>query len=568
MYILHSKNNNLNSDSLIKMRNYTLGLVLLGCFTISDTLLGQTPDILQVAGRKKNYLPDFSYAGYKNGEKSQGAFKTATILDPSEYGAFPDDGLDDSRALVKMMEEAEGVVGDVVIQFAKGQYILSEILYISRGNIVLRGTGSGASGTIIYCPRPMKYIKDPESLQELREYLVKFDKQQREEQNNIDLPFSQYAWSGGMIWVRRKGTRVKSYLPEYRRGRNKLAQITHGKRGSRTCTVESAAFLKVGDVVQIDWYNKSGEDGSLIEEVYGNHDIKIGSHHWRFPDEPLVKQQVRIVALKGNEVTLSSPLLLDAEPEWHTSIYSWEHLENVGIESLSMLFPMAETIAHHVEEGFNGIYLTRLYDGWVKDIRIMNSDAGILTEEVANVTISDIETIGDKLAHYSVYVGGVHNVLVNRLSVKNKVRHPLSFNTFSTKSVFKNCEVFIDPILDQHSGANHQNLFDNVKVHISLGGADSYPLFAGGGAGYWKPSHGAYNTFWNIEVHFLDGLGQDRNILLDGMKDGPSARIIGVHANMPLTIKYGPNAYLEWSNQKITRAPSLYDYQMNQRIGQ
>lgn len=551
------------------MRKYTLGLVLLVCFLIPGTfLLGQTPDILQAAEQQKNYLPDFSYAGYRNGLEPKSAFKDVTILSPSKYGALPDDGLDDSRALIKMMEEVENVSGDVIIQFEKGQYILSEILYISRSNIVLRGTGSGASGTTIYCPRPMNYLKDPESLQELREYLIKFDKQQREKQNNIDLPFSQYAWSGGMIWVRKKGTRVKSYLPEYATERNKLAQITEGKRGSKICKITSTEFLKVGDVVQLDWYNKSGEEGSLIDEIYGNLDIKIGSHHWNFPDEPLVKQQVRIVALKGNKVTLSSPLLLDTKPEWHTSIYSWEHLENVGIESMSILFPMAETIAHHVEEGFNGIYLTRLYDGWVKDITIMNSDAGVMTEEVANVTISDIETKGEKLAHYSVYVGGVHNVLVNRLSVKNKVRHPLSFNTFSTKSVFKDCEVFIDPILDQHSGANHQNLFDNIKVHISLDGSNSYPLFAGGGAGYWKPSHGAFNTFWNIEVHFLDGLRQDRNILLDGMKDGPSARLIGVHANMPLTIKYGPNAYLEWVNQKVTWVPSLYDYQLKQRMGQ
>lgn len=551
------------------MKNYTLILVLLGSFFIPLThLLGQTPEILKATVQQKNYLPDFSYAGHKNGLEPVGAFKTATILDPSEYGALPDDGLDDSKALIKMMEEAERVSGDVVIKFAKGQYILSEILYINRSNIILRGTGSGISGTRIYCPRPMKYLKDPESLQELREYLVKFDKQQREKQNNIDLPFSQYAWSGGMIWVRKKDTRVKSYLPEYGEERNKLAQITEGKRGSKTCKVESSEFLKVGDVVQIDWYNKSGEEGSLIDEMYGNRDIKIGSHHWSFPDEPLVKQQVRIVALKGNKVTISSPLLLDAKSEWHTSIYAWGHLENVGIESMSILFPMAETIAHHVEEGFNGIYLTRLYDGWVKDIRIMNSDAGILTEEVANVTISDIETEGEKMAHYSVYVGGVHNVLVSRLSVKNKVRHPLSFNTFSTKSVFKDCEVFIDPILDQHSGANHQNLFDNIKVHVSLEGADSYPLFAGGGAGYWKPSHGAFNTFWNIEVHFLDGIDQDRNILLDGMKDGSSARLIGIHANMPISISYGPNAYFEWLNQKVIWVPSLYDYQLKLRMGQ
>ncbi len=34
-----------------------------------------------------------------------------------------------------------------------------------------------------------------EDLKELREYLIEFDKRQREKENNIDLPFSQFAWS-------------------------------------------------------------------------------------------------------------------------------------------------------------------------------------------------------------------------------------------------------------------------------------------------------------------------------------------------------------------------------------
>lgn len=525
----------------------------------------QSPEILNVSVQKEHYLPDFSYAGYENGLRQKGSFSEATILSVSDFGALPNDGLDDSRALISTFENAEELAGSVVIQFDPGQYILSEILYIKRSNIVLRGAGSGDLGTTIYCPRPMKYLQDPEPLKELREYLVRFDKQQREKENNIDLPYSQYAWSGGMIWATKEGTRVKSYLPEYSVERIELAKIIQGKKGALTCNIKPSEQLRVGEVVQIEWYNKSGEKGSLIDELYKTRDIKIGSHHWNFPDEPLVKQQVRIEAIKGSKVTLSSPLLLDAKTEWHTSISEWEHLENVGIEHVRIEFPMAETIAHHVEEGFNGIYLTRLYDGWVNDVKLINSDAGILTEEVANVTIDEIETSGEKLAHYSVYVGGVHNVLVDGLKVRNKVRHPLSFNTFSTKSVFKNCEVFVDPILDQHSGANHQNLFDNIKVHISLDGQDAYPLFAGGGAGYWKPSHGAFNTFWNIQIHFLDGLDTEREIFLNGMKDGCKARLVGVHANMPVKVGYGPNAYIEWTNQQVRIVPSLYEFQLQKR---
>jgi hypothetical protein len=158
--------------------------------------------------------------------------------------------------------------------------------------------------------------------------------------------------------------------------------------------------------------------------------------------------------------------------------------------------------------------------------------------------------------------------LAENISVYNKAVHPLSFNTFSTKNVYLNCEVFVDPVLDQHSGANHQNLFDNIKVHINPKGDNSYPLFAGGGASYWKPSHGAFSTFWNINVNFLSGLNADKSILLNGMKDGPFARLIGVHGNHQLNIDYKPKTYIESMNKELKEIPSLYEYQLSKRLKQ
>ncbi len=530
--------------------------------TLSTLCLSQIPEILS---NKETYLPDFSYAGYHNGLHTNSSIQFDSVIDVTDHGILPNDGKDDSKAMLALMDKIENLNFSITIQFPPGRFIFSEIIYLKRSNLLIRGSGSGPNGTMFYYPRPMKYLAAPPELKELRKYLVKFDKQQREKENNIDLPFSQYAWSGGFIWAKYPDQRVKSYLPEFSEKCNTLTTIKSGKRGRKELVVSNASQLRVDDVVQIEWFNKEGEQGSLIKALYGDTDLKVGSHHWSFPDEPLVKQQVRISAISGTKVSISSPLLMDIKSEWHPSFSEWKHLEEVGIEGIRIEFPMAETIAHHVEEGFNGIYFTRVYDGWIKDVVVHNADAAILTEESANLTIDDIVTSGPKLSHYSVYVGGVHNVLVNNLNVYNEVRHPLSFNTFSTKNVFKNCEVFQAPILDQHSGANHQNLFDNVKVHVSLNGSDSYGLFAEGGAGYWKPSHGAYNTFWNIEVHFLDGLNRKDEVILNGMNNGPNARLIGVHGNLPVRIQYGPDAYIEMTNEPLTFVPSLYNYQLEKR---
>ncbi|MGQ7947356.1 DUF4955 domain-containing protein [Flavobacterium sp. WC2509] len=513
----------------------------------------------------QNYLPDFSYAGYHFGEVKIPEIETQ-IINATDYGVIANDGLDDSKNLIKAIKAASAIKGNVVLQLPAGRIILSDILYIERSNFVLRGAGSGENGTEIFCPRPMMYLKNPESLTELREYLTTFDKRQREKENNIDLPFSQYAWSGGFIWTQVPNERVKSYLEKYDPKLNVLAKVLSGKRGENTFTVSDVNGLKVGDVVELELFNKDGENGEIIKALYNNSNVKPGSHHWKFPTLPIVRQQVEIVKITNNKVTIKTPLLLEIKPNYQAQLVEWKHLSEVGIEHLRFTFPDTPRVAHHVEQGYNALFLTRIYNSWVTDVVIHNAESGILTEEIANVTIADIVTDGNNIAHYTVAMGGVHNVLVQNLKIYNNAVHPLSFNTFSTKDVYQNCEIFTNANLDQHAGANHQNLFDNVKVHITPKGDNSYPLFLAGGADYWKPSHGAFTTFWNINVTVEGKFDSSKPIVLNGMNDGPFARIIGVHGNQNFKLEYGPDAYVEFLNKPIPKEPSLYEYQLKKRL--
>ncbi|WP_240642336.1 hypothetical protein [Nonlabens xiamenensis] len=549
---------------IVRLFSISTTLAIMGCLLSCQAQ--QLPAILSKKSvQEQHYLPDFSYAGYHNGERAIPS-NFATIIQAEDYGVLANDGLDDSINLKKAIQAAYEVEGPVCLQLPAGRLILSDIIYLERSNFVLRGAGTDAQGTEIYFPRPLMYEPDPEALQELREYLVKFDKVQREKDNNISLPFSQYAWSGGFIWTQVPGERVKSYLKEYERPIHELTAVGSGNRGEKTIQVEDASNLSLGDVLELQLFNKEGEQGQIISELYKDTNVKIGSHHWNFPDLPIVRQQVEIKKIQGNTVTLNTPLTISIRAFHKARLVEWKHLEEVGIENFRISFPMTPRVAHHVEQGWNGINLTRLYNSWVKDIVIDNADSGVLSEEIANVTIKNITTTGDHYAHYTVAMAGVHNVLAENIVVQNKAEHPLSFNTFSTKNVYKDCEVLVDPILDQHSGANHQNLFDNVKVHLPENLEDSYPLFAGGGAGYWKPSHGAYSTFWNTQVILPETVMAQKTFTLNGMKDGPLARVIGTHGNGNYQIEYGPDAYISHTNQALNAAPSLYTYQLEQRM--
>ena len=525
----------------------------------------ETPQIIsQKEVYSQNFLPDFSYAGYHFGNASLPEIKEKVIL-ATDFGVKANDNLDDSKALLKAFKAAHEVAGNVVLQLPAGKIILSDILYVERSNFVLRGAGSGKEGTEIFCPRPMMYLKEQESLAELREYLTSTGKRQVEKENNIDLPFSQYAWSGGFIWTQVPNQRVKSYMEKYDTPPTVLAKVIQGKRGEKEFLVSEVNGLKVGDVVELDMFNKEGEKAEIIEALYRDSKTKIGNSHWKQPNLALVRQQVEIVSISKNKITIKTPLLLDVKPIYQALLIEWKHLSEVGIEHLRISFPDAARVAHHVEQGYNGIFLTRIFNSWVKDVTVNNADSGILTEEIANVTIRDIVTEGKNIAHYTVAMGGVHNVLVENLKVYNKAVHPLSFNTFSTKNVYENCEIFTDPDLDQHAGANHQNLFDNIKVHFEANADNKYPLFEGGGAGYWKPSHGAYSTFWNINVEVTGG-DSIVPIELNGMDEGPFARIIGINGNRNFKVKYGPDAYIEFINKPMAKIPSLYGYQLKKRL--
>ncbi|MFC3153968.1 glycosyl hydrolase family 28-related protein [Gilvimarinus japonicus] len=511
-------------------------------------------------------LPDFSYAGYKNGAEPL-AFATANTINVADYGAKADDGNDDTKAFHKALAAASDSDSPIVVQIPAGRFIVSDILYLERDNLILRGAGSGA--TTLYFPRPLRYLPDPPELAELRQYLKTMNKRQREKSHNIDLAFSQYAWSGGFIWTRIKNERVKPYLEEYDQQPAPLALPTQGKRGDDRLKVDNASQLRVGQIININWYNREGKDSPLLKAIYPGVEV-TGSHHWNFPNRPLVSQASRIVAINNNTVVINDVLLHDING-LTTDITQKAYLQNIGIEEFSIEFPRSAYVAHHVEQGFNGIYLTRLFDGWVKNIDIINADSGILSEESANVSISNVATKGDHKAHYTVAMGDTHNLLAKNITVNNTAIHPLSFNTFSTKSVYTGCEIYHAPILDQHSGANHQNLFDNITLHATLDTEQlaqrRYPAFKGGGAGYWKPTHGAGSSFWNINVVFKNGLDVAKPITLYGVDDGPNANVIGVHGNTDIDIEYGPNANIKMQNKAIHQAPSLYQYQLQQRLG-
>lgn len=522
------------------------------------------PDVMRA-----EYLPDFSFAGYGFGNVPLPE-PVGRIVDVAEYGAVADDGVDDSRSVLAALAAAHKVKGPVRVRFPAGRFILSEVLMIERDHLVLEGAGQGAGGTELYFPRPLRMVDKSDRLATLRHYLVDNDKRQIEKAANIDEPFSAYSWSGGFIWAKAPGMDAGQEYATTTAQQDATGAVS-GALGGFELEVAPGAMFKRGDIVSIRWYSREGKSSGLLRSLFGSHANEAGSRMWESPDRAIVVQTTRIDSIEGNRIRIADPLLHAVGPGLPADVAPWQGLQEVGVRDLAVVFPEGDSFGHHLEEGWNGICLSDVFNGWVNSVRITNADSGILTYNSANLTLRDVLTDGERVAHYSVHMGSVHNALVSGLQVLNPVRHSLSLNTRSTRSVFQRATVWQDPVLDQHAGANHQNLFDNITLFIRpmhKNGVASYPLWDGSGASYWQPGHGRFNTHWNLRVVVLSGALPGERVVLQGLEEGPDARVVGLSGNRPFAVDYRPQPYMEMINQEVLGAPSLYDWQLARRTDQ
>ncbi|MCS3642199.1 Ig-like domain-containing protein [Salinibacter ruber] len=490
------------------------------------------------------YLPDFSYAGYKWGEEPLPEYSPAdsrvTEIKVTEFGAVPGDGRDDTEALREALAAAHDVEGPVLVRFPAGRLILKEILFVERSNIVLQGKGDGESGTELHVPRPLRDMSlgdAPERFESSRAGGA-----------------SPFSWSGGVIWARDPDP------PEQR----DLARLVAGRRGQHTIRADRPIGVQTGDVVEIEWYNREGRDGSLLHHIYCTTEgLSFGTRLYERPEDPLIEQEVTVKEVRGEIITIKEPLVHDLRKKWAPTLTTEKFLKNVGIEHLRITFPDDVSYqGHHNEPGYNGLYLTELLHSWVRDVTVTSPDSGILTKGSKNITITDVRIGRGRTGHYTIHLGGgTYGALVKDFEVAEALHNP-SFNTLVQRSVYSG-GVVTDPRLDQHRGINNQNLFDNLRTR--------YPTFDerfvsnGGSWKRWRPVAGAFNTFWNLEVGTRKASETPVNI--QDVENAPYARVVGVYgSDKPIEWEYGPNAYIEGLNKDGISVPSLYEYQLEQRL--
>lgn len=401
-------------------------------------------------------LPDVSYAGYHHGENPIPNVPVAANI--KDFGASGDDKKDDTEAFNKAIAETNN--GAILIP--NGKYIISDIIEITKPNLVLRG--ESRDGAILY------FTKE---LQEVRPNWGATTGGQKT---------SNYSWSGGFIWA--KGNFQSK----------KLADVSQpAKRSDIWITVSSNNDMKVGQWVDIK--QRDTADNSLALHLYtndsGNMDKILGRTR--------TSHVSKITAIDGNRIQLEHPLRNDLKQEWQAAVHAFEPtVTEVGIENLTFEFPVKPYQGHFTELGMNAIAFSNVAHSWVKNIRILHSDSGIFFRSqfcTIDGVLLQSKRPGDRrddTGHHGIEIGGNDNLCTN-FDFQTTFIHDLTVSNCAG-NVFSNGRG-INLSMDHHKRVPYANVFTNLDA-----GKGTNLWRCGGGADLGKHC-AAWGTFWNIRTN-------------------------------------------------------------------
>ena len=305
--------------------------------------------LVYVSDEDGNHIPDYSYAGYKNGEE---ALPNVAVL--KEIGPVSGDNTAHIQAAIDEVEalplNANGHRGALLL--LPGEYPVSGVLIINRSGVVLRGSGDGedaASNTII---RGVGNVPDERTL--------------------ITIGTKNKSGFGGQV----AGTRqdiISPYIPA----------------GSRTIEVADASVYNVGDNIII----KHPSTTAWIEAVDNG---GTGSDAPWNPGEINLVFNRHITNIEGNKIQVATPFydILDKSLS-QSYVYTYNgnsQLKECGIENLRVFVESSgATGRNHIK---TGIHMFGVDNSWVKGVSILRvSDQGVKFDEATRCSVIDTKVL-------------------------------------------------------------------------------------------------------------------------------------------------------------------------------
>lgn len=401
-------------------------------------------------------LPDFSYAGYRSGERPIPDYSVASNVE--QFGAKGDDDVDDTAAFKAALAGTES--GAIIVP--PGRYIIGGVLRITKPGVVLRGAGS--ERTTLFFPTPLEKIEPNTGA------------------TTSGQPTSNYSWSGGFVRLEGKfGSKV-------------LTPVTAGaSRGDQVVVVKNAAGLSEGQTVEV--FMRDTPDNTLTKHLYSDDADDVSNVAGKMTASLVTK----ITRIDGDRVYLERRLRFDVRPEWTPVLREFAPtVQDSGVEDLTFEFPATPYEGHFTELGANPLAFSGVAHCWGRRLKFVNPDSGPMVAGVFN-TVSDVvyesRRAPDKKGnqgHHGIYLQHSGDHLFTRFDFRMRFVHDISASRCA--GVVVSHGKGVDLCFDHHKRAPYEILFTVIDL-----GKGTRPWQSGGGHALGKHA-GARVTFWNLRA--------------------------------------------------------------------
>ncbi|MEM1107079.1 MAG: DUF4955 domain-containing protein [Planctomycetota bacterium] len=483
-------------------------------------------------------MPDYSYSGYRYGAESIPDIE-GPVFDVTEFGAVPDDNRVDREAIQAAIDAASQAGGGVVF-FPPGRFDLSGpeslevVLWVKSSNVVLRGSGSGEEGTELFLEAPTLLTDPKKSWTNLPAVLI--------------MPDIEPANSRTILEPK---------------GKSKTTVTEDAKDGSFTLTVEDASGFSIGDVVSV-----AIETPEVNERFLDS--LKLRDCWSRMHETGVVVNELkRIASIDGNTLSFEAPLMLDVFAAEGWSVIGREVLVNCGVEDIHFRGNFLEEFVHHKnyihDNGYRGVTMDSVYASWIRRCRFSDmSGAATLGASLASAML-DCEYTGNP-GHYFLSITFGSNNLIGRSIDRSGTFHGPGVSHMAAGSVvWRYIGLRQRGGIDFHATSPRRSLIDSCS---------SVELLSWGGNYSALPNHLDDLTFWNVSAENASNMG-DRLHFWQLLEDQPDQKygpltavkpnLVAVQIEQDLPIE-GPTGVVVPAG-KLDLPPSLYEYQIEQRIG-
>ena len=470
------------------------------------------------------HVPNNSYAGYRQGVVA--IPDVPVVADVADFGAIADDGGLDDRAFRDAIESA-WLAGGGAVQIPPGRFRFENPIWLWHSGVVLRGSGRGE--TILEFTRP----------------LVESVGQANPNGTNI------WSWTGGLIWVSPRDAAVfadpddpttlrvdprhggQDYQHggsgwEYWREGDEITKVEgEHPRGSSTLTVADASRLRPGQLVLMTY--KNIDDAALWKHI-AQHPLFHDWDGWGQgfgPDRyPRWQWPVEIASIEGNTVTLAQPLRVAILPDFSVALRELgPYIREVGVESLSVQLHGTDD-GRTYDLGWNGVFLNRVHNGWVRDVETLNANDGFNVSACKNVSLLDTRVAGDNFHHHPYTNRGMsHDCLYQDFEIdisedRRGGTHGINTEQLSTGNVWSR-GTMNRGTLDTHRAMP----FDAIRTEITLRNEkNSNP----GGSKKAGPYALRRVVHWNIKVENTDRPADEAGLYVNQPENHTFGALVGI----------------------------------------